>query len=58
MRMNTYVLGGSSISSNKPVMVFTGANPEFSEKDYSNAAKAKTILTIGPEPINSPLHQN
>ena len=58
MTMNLYLMGGSSITSNKPLMVFTGTDPEYSVEDYSNAVTAKLILIIGPEPINTPLHQN
>ena len=58
MTMNPYLMGGSSIASNKPLMVFTGTDPEFSVEDYLNAVTAKLILNIGPEPINTPLHQN
>ena len=58
MTMNPYLMGGSSIQSNKPLMVLTGTEPEYSVKDYLNAVTAKLILNIGPEPINTPLHQN
>ena len=56
--MNQYPMGGSSIQSNKPLMVFTGTDPEYSVEDYLNAVTANLILNIGPEPINTPLHQN
>ena len=49
-------MGGSSITSNKPLMVFT--DPEYSVEDYLNAVTANLILNIGPQPINTPLHQN
>ena len=39
-------------------MVFTGKDPEYSVEDYLNAVTAYLILNIGPEPINTPLHQN
>ena len=39
-------------------MVFTGTDPEYSVEDYLNAVTANLLLNIGPEPINSPLHQN
>ena len=58
MTMNPYLTGGSSKQSNKPLMVFTGTDPEYSIEDFLNAFKAKLILNIGPEPINMPLHQN
>ena len=56
MTMNPYLRGGSSITSNKPLMVFTGTDPEYSVEDYLNAVTANLILDIGPEPINTPLH--
>ena len=46
------------LTSNKPLMVFTGTDPEYFVEDYLNAVTAKLILNIGPEPINTPLHQN
>ena len=58
MTMNPYLMGGSSITSNKPLMVFTGTDPEYSVENYLNAVTANLILNIGPEPINTPLHQN
>ena len=58
MTMNPYLMGRSSITSNKPLMVFTGTDPEYSVEDYLNAVTANLILNIGPEPINTPLHQN
>ena len=57
MTMNPYLMGGSSITSNKPLIVFTGTDPEYSVEDYLNAVTANLILNIGPEPINTPLHQ-
>ena len=39
-------------------MVFTGRDPEYSVEDYLNAVTANLILNVGPEPINTPLHQN
>ena len=39
-------------------MVFTRADPEYSVKAYLNAVTANLILNIGPEPVNTPLHQN
>ena len=57
MNMNPCLMGGSSITSNKPLMVFTGTYPEYSVKDYLNAVTANLILNIGPELINTPLHQ-
>ena len=58
MTMNPYLTGGSSKTSNKPLMVFTGTHPEYSVEYYLNAVTANLILNIGPEPINTPLHQN
>ena len=58
MTMNPYLMGGSSITSNKPLMVFTGTEAEYSVEDYLNAVTANLILIFGPEPINTPLHQN
>ena len=58
MTMNPYLKGGSSITSNKPLMIFTGTDPEYSVKDYLNAVTPNLILKIGSQPINTPLHQN
>ena len=55
---NPYLMGGSSITSNKPFMVFTGTNPEFSVEDSLNAVTANLVLNIGPVPMNTPPHQN
>ena len=49
-------MGGSSIQSNKPLMVFTGTDPDYSVEDCLNAVRANSILNIGSEPINTPLH--
>ena len=57
MTMNLHLMGGSSITSNKSLMVFTGTDPEYSVEDFINAVTANSILNIGPEPINTPLHQ-
>ena len=53
MTMNPYLMGGSSIASNKPLIVFTGTDPEYSVEDYLNTVTANLILNIGPEPINT-----
>ena len=37
MTMKPYLMGVSSISLNKPLMVFTGTDPEYSVEDYLNA---------------------
>ena len=39
-------------------MVVTGTNPELLVEDSLNAVRANLIKNIGPEPINTPLHQN
>ena len=49
MTMNPYLMGGSSITSNKPLMVFTGTDPEYSV-EYS------TITTT--QQSFSPIHPN
>ena len=56
--MNPYLLGESSITSKKPLMVFTGTDSEYSVEDYLIAVTVNLILNIGPEPINTPFHQN
>ena len=38
-------------------MVFTGTDPEYSVEDYLNADTANLTSNIGPEPVNTPLHQ-
>ena len=58
MTMNPYLMGGSSITSNEPLMVFIGTDPESSVEDYLNAITANLILNLGPEPIITPLYQN
>ena len=58
MTMNPYLMGGSSICSNKPLMVFTVTNPENSVEDFLNAVTANLILNVGPEPVNTPSHLN
>ena len=39
-------------------MVFRGTDPEYSVEDYLNAVTANLILNLGPEPVNTSLHQN
>ena len=57
MTMNPYLMGGSSITSNKPL--FTGTDHRHrSVEDYLNAVTENLILNIGPEQVNTPLHQN
>ena len=58
MTMNPYLMGGSSITSNKPLMVFTDTDPDHSVEDCLYAVTAKLLLHIGPEPVNTPLSQN
>ena len=57
MTINPYLMGGSSITSIEPLMVFTDTDPEYSVKDYFNAVTANLILNVGPEPIKTPIHQ-
>ena len=56
--MNPYFMGRSSRFSNKPIKLFTGTNPEYSVEDNLNAVTANLFLNLGPEPVNTPLHQN
>ena len=58
MTINPYIIGGASLTSNKPLMVFTGTDPENSVEDYLNAVTANLFLIIGPESVKTPLHQN
>ena len=58
MTMNPYLMSGSSISSNKPLMIFTGTDHEYSVEDYLNAITANSILSIKPETVKTPFHQN
>ena len=58
MTMNLYLMGGSSISSNNSLSIFTGTDREFSVEDYLNAVTANLISNIGVEPKHIPLHQN
>ena len=57
MTMNPYLLGESSITSHKPLMVFTGTDPKYPVEDYLNAVTGNLILINGPEPVNKPLYQ-
>ena len=56
MTMNPYLMGGLSITSNKPLMVFTRTDPEYSAEDYLSAVATNLILYIVPEPVKTPLH--
>ena len=58
MTMNPFLMGGSSITSNKPLMVFTGTDTEYSVEDYLNAVAANLISNTGLDPVNTPFHQN
>ena len=58
MTLNPYFLGGSSFSSNKPLMVFTGTDSEYSEEDYLTAVTAILILNLRLEPVKTSLQQN
>ena len=39
-------------------MVFTVSDPDYFLEAYLNAVTANLILNIGPEPVNTPFHQN
>ena len=43
MTMNLYILGGSAVSSNKPLRIFTGTNSDYSVEDYLNAVTANLM---------------
>ena len=58
MTMNPYFMGGSSLSSNKPLMVLTGTDPENSVEENLNAVTDNMNLNIGSEPVNTTLPQN
>ena len=44
MRMNPNLMAGSSVKSNKSLMVFTGTGPEYSGEDSLNAITANFTL--------------
>ena len=58
MTTNPYLIGRFSKSSNRPLMVFTGKDPEYYVQEYLKAVTANSILIIGPEPVKTSLHQN
>ena len=58
MTMMPYLMGGSSKSSNKLLIVFTETDPKYSVEDYLKAFTANLILNVGPEPVSTPLHRN
>ena len=41
-----------------PYLGFLGTGPKNSVEDYLNTVIANLFLVIGPEPVNTPLHQN
>ena len=43
-----YLIGGSSKTSNTPLMVFTGTDREYSVENYLTAITGYLILSIGP----------
>ena len=45
-------MGRSSITSDKPLTLFLGTDPEYSEEDYIKAVTANLILNKGQEPTN------
>ena len=44
-------MGGSSFTSNKPIRLFTGTDPEYSVKDCLNAATASFVFKYRPRTI-------
>ena len=58
LTMNPYLMGESSISSNKLLMVFIGTDPGYSFEDYLKAITVKLFLSIGLEPVKTPINQN
>ena len=55
--LNPYPMDGYSMSSNKPLRVFTGTDPEDSVEDCLNAVTSNLILNIGPDTVKTTLHQ-
>ena len=51
-------MGGYSISSKKPLMVFTGTDAEYSVEDYLKVVTAKLILNVGTKPVKTPPYQH
>ena len=58
MTINPYLMGESTITSKKSLIVFTGRDREYSVEDYLNAVTANLILNIVSKPVNTPVHQN
>ena len=56
--MNPYFMGVSCITSEKPLVIFTGTALEYSVEDYFNDVTSNSILNIGANLINTHLHQN
>ena len=46
MTMNPYLKGGASISSNKPLLVFTGTDTKYSVENYLNAVTPNLKLIM------------
>ena len=46
-------MGGSSKTSNKPLLELERTDPEYLVEDYSNAVTANLVLNIGPEPVKT-----
>ena len=57
MTMNPYLMGGSSITSDKPLNVFTGTDPEYSVADYLNAVTA-SLMKKDQNLSNKNIHSN
>ena len=49
-------MSGSSITSNRLLMVIAGTDTESSIEDQNNAVTAKFNLNLSPETINPTLH--
>ena len=47
--MNPYLMVGSSIKSDEPIMEFKEKDPDCSVEDYQNAVTANLILNRCPE---------
>ena len=58
IRMNPFLMGELSISSNEPLMVFTGADSEYSVEGYLNTVTVNLIFNIDPQPKNTTLLKN
>ena len=53
-----YLMAGSSITSSKLLMVFTGTVPEFSVESFLNTVTANLLINLGTKFVITPLHQN